>query len=110
MTTPRFLGREGQRWQEDISGARYQEVALERVSFTYFSLDPGTAYPEHRHDSEQITFVIEGCLEFEIEGERYSVRSGEAIAVPSGVPHAVRAGSEPVLAVDAWSPPPSHLA
>lgn len=105
---PRFLhGVDG--WRADVAGARYREVALERVSFTHFELDPATDFPVHTHQSEQITFVLSGQLDFEVGGQRHRIREGEAIAIPSGVPHAVRSGDRRTIAVDAWSPPPNHL-
>src|SRR5260370_27617420 len=47
--------------------------------------------PEHHHDSEQITYILEGALKFEIEGKEIGVRKGEVLSIPSNVPH--RAGA-----------------
>ncbi|MEM7417895.1 MAG: ester cyclase [Gemmatimonadota bacterium] len=105
---PQLLG-ESAPWVNDVPGARFKEVALDHVSFTVFELEPGTAFPEHRHENEQITHVIEGQLDFFVAGVRYPVGAGETVAIPSGTPHEVRAGSHRVVAVDAWSPPPEHL-
>lgn len=105
----KFLGEADGEWRRDVSGAEYREVALDRVSFTHFRLEPHTAFEEHAHDNEQITYVIEGQLDFEIGGVVHPVKAGEAIAIPSSLPHAVRAGETRTVAVDAWSPPPEHL-
>ncbi len=96
-------------WRADVPGAVYQQVGLERVSMTWFRLEPHASFDQHAHEAEQITYVLEGRLELEVEGEVISVGPGDAIAVPSRVPHAVRAGDAPVFALDAWSPPPDHL-
>lgn len=105
----KFLRSAGGEWKRDVPGAEYREVALNRVSFTHFRLDPNTAFEEHVHENEQITYVLSGQLDFEIGGAVHSVKEGQAIAIPSGVPHAVRAGNVSTVAVDAWSPPPKHL-
>jgi len=38
--------------------------------------------PEHHHDSEQITYILEGALKFEIEGKEIVVRKGEVLSIP----------------------------
>jgi quercetin dioxygenase-like cupin family protein len=43
--------------------------------------------PEHHHESEQITYVLEGALKFELEGQEVVVRKGEVLRIPSNVPH-----------------------
>ncbi len=96
-------------WQVDRSGARFWGTALDHLSFTYFDVGPGTRFSEHRHEAEQITMVIRGSLEFEVDGEHLRIGPGDAIALPGGIPHAVRAGADGALAVDAWSPPQTHL-
>lgn len=72
----------------DVDGARFFEVSLERSMLTYFELEPVAVFPQHRHDSEQITLVLSGHLVFEIGGEDIVVGPREAIAIPGEVPHA----------------------
>lgn len=95
-------------WVDDVPGARFKELALQRLSFTVFEVAGGTTFPEHRHENEQITHVIEGRLDFVVDGTTYPIGAGETIAIPANVPHEVSAAG-PVVAVDAWSPPQGHL-
>ena len=88
----------------DVPGARQWAVSLEQTMLTYFEVDPDCRFESHQHESEQITMVIEGVLYFEQGGEVIGVKAGEAIAIPSNVPHAVFTTDSAVKAVDAWSP------
>lgn len=88
----------------DVPGARLWAVALERALLTYFELEPHTQFPEHSHEAEQITLVLEGELIFIFNGGETTLRSGDVIAIPSGAVHAARTGGKPCRAVDAWSP------
>jgi len=96
-------------WEDDVAGARFWSLPLERLSVTYFRLDPGARFPAHAHDNEQITLVLGGQLTFAIGPTKHVLGPGDAIAIPGAYEHAVVAGDEPVVAIDAWSPPPTHL-
>jgi quercetin dioxygenase-like cupin family protein len=50
-------------------------------------LKKGAVVPEHSHESEQITYILEGALKFELEGREVTVRKGEVLHIPSWVPH-----------------------
>jgi quercetin dioxygenase-like cupin family protein len=92
------------RLKPDVPGARFWSVALDKAMLTLFEVEPHARFEKHRHASEQITLVLSGALVFELGGRSHVVRAGEVMAIPGGVPHAVRALEEPVVAVDAWSP------
>jgi amino-acid N-acetyltransferase len=93
------------RLRPDVPGASMWAVALERTMLTYFELAPNARFDAHHHASEQITFVLEGELYFEVEGgAEVRVGAGEVIAVPADVPHRVWTAERPARAVDAWSP------
>jgi quercetin dioxygenase-like cupin family protein len=79
-------------------------VGLEKAMLTYFDMAPNTQFPEHSHEAEQITLVLEGELTFAYEGITVTLRPGEVIAIPSNVKHSAQTGSIPCKAVDAWSP------
>src|SRR2546425_4143419 len=66
-------------------------------------LKKGAVVPEHHHESEQITYILEGALKFEIEGKVVVVRKGEVLSIPSNVPHRAVA-MEDTLDLDIFSP------
>ncbi len=87
-----------------VPGAMMWAVGLEKAMLTYFEMAPDTRFPEHSHEAEQITLVLEGELTFTWEGKTETLKPGDVIAVPSNVKHAVASGPSPCRAVDAWSP------
>lgn len=105
----RLLRSHEEPWTSCPAGGRFQELGLESVSLTRFQLEPHAAFDMHEHASAQITLVLGGEMLFVVGDREYRLRAGDSIAIPPGVPHAVRAGDDPVHAVDAWSPPPAHL-
>jgi quercetin dioxygenase-like cupin family protein len=88
----------------NVPGAQMWAVGLDKSMLTYFELDPNTIFPEHSHDAEQITLVLEGELTFLYQGNTITLSPGEVIAIPSNVRHSVTTGNQKCLAVDAWSP------
>ncbi len=66
-------------------------------------LAKGAVVPEHQHESEQLTYILEGALEFELEGRTVVVAAGEVLRIPSNVPHRAVA-LEDTLDLDIFSP------
>jgi quercetin dioxygenase-like cupin family protein len=63
----------------------------------------GAVVPEHHHESEQITYILTGALQFEIEGRQIVVSAGQVLRIPSNVPHRAVA-LEDTLDLDIFSP------
>lgn len=66
-------------------------------------LKKGAVVPEHQHESEQITYILEGALKFQLEGREVIVHKGEVLRIPSNVPHRAVA-LEDTLDLDIFSP------
>ena len=54
-------------------------------------LKRGPVGPQHAHDTEQMTYVLQGRLRMLVGGEEVTVREGEVLRIPAGVPHQVEA-------------------
>jgi len=87
-----------------LDGISLRSVSGEKTMMTFFSFAPNAVIPPHRHPHEQITYVIEGEMEFSLEGETRVLRAGEGIVILSGKAHSARVLSGPAKAVDAWYP------
>jgi quercetin dioxygenase-like cupin family protein len=70
--------------RHDLS-APGREVIQVRVDF-----DPGYVAPMHTHPGEEIIYILEGTLEYEIGGKVVRVRTGDVLFVPAGTPHTAR--------------------
>jgi len=70
--------------RHDLS-APGREVVQVRVDF-----DPGYSAPLHTHPGEEIIYVLEGTLEYEIGGKVTRVKPGDVLFVPAGVPHTAK--------------------
>ena len=81
-----------------------QFVAGERSMLARIILRKGSIVPQHSHDNEQITYVLDGALKFVIEGKEVVVRSGEILVIPSNLPHSAEA-LEDTVDLDIFCPP-----
>src|SRR4026208_1730146 len=61
-----------------------REVIQVRIDF-----DPGYVAPMHTHPGEEVIYVIEGTLEYEIGGKKSRVKAGDVLFVPAGTAHTV---------------------
>jgi quercetin dioxygenase-like cupin family protein len=78
-------------------------ISGEKAMVAQVFLAKGAIVPEHYHESEQITYILEGALRFEIGGQEIVVAKGEVLRIPSNVPHRAVA-LEDTLDLDIFSP------
>lgn len=82
-------------------------ITGDRMMLAHVYLKQGCLVPMHQHENEQLTYILEGRLEFTIGADRARtlvVGPGEVLFIPSNVPHEARA-LEDTLDVDVFSPP-----
>lgn len=82
-------------------------VTGDRMMLAHVYLDKGAIVPQHSHENEQLTYILEGALRFWIGAdgsEEIIVRSGDVLHIPSNVVHQAEA-LEDTLDVDIFSPP-----
>jgi quercetin dioxygenase-like cupin family protein len=81
-------------WRTDL---QRQDLSVPGREMVQSRVDIGLEAPlvKHTHPGEEIIYVLEGSLEYQIEGQSpKTYGAGEALTVPAGVVHAVRnAGS-----------------
>src|ERR1700727_499384 len=78
-------------------------ISGEKAMVAQVFLKKNAVVPEHHHESEQITYILEGALKFELEGKEVVVRKGEVLHIPSNVPHRAVA-LEDTVDLDIFSP------
>ena len=67
-------------------GAPGREVVQVRVE-----LAPGVAFGKHTHPGEEIIYMLEGSLEYEVEGRPpITLRAGDVLFIPARTVHAAR--------------------
>jgi quercetin dioxygenase-like cupin family protein len=67
-------------------------------------LKKGCIVPRHSHINEQLTYILEGALEFDIDGKKIVVRAGEVLCIPPNMPHEALA-LEDTVDLDVFNPP-----
>ena len=74
------------------------------------TLEPGRATERHYHaESEEFYYVVEGAGEMEVDGEHARVGPGDAILIPAGARHQIRADAGGALRfLCCCSPPYRH--
>ena len=63
-----------------------REVWQLRVTFA-----PGASFPRHKHPGEEIIYVLEGAIEYDVDGKSpVTLKAGDVLFVPYGVVHAAK--------------------
>ena len=96
---------------------RWDEIALEKVTemmsqkiitgeremLAQIYLKRGALIPMHSHESEQMTYILQGALRFLVGNEEVIVREGEVLHIPANVTHQAEA-LEDTFELDVFSP------
>ena len=96
---------------------RWDEIELERVTemmsqkiitgeremMAQIYLKRGALIPMHSHESEQMTYILQGALRFLVGNEEVIVREGEVLHIPANVVHQAEA-LEDTFELDVFSP------
>ena len=63
-----------------------KEMVQARIDFAAHS-----AFGNHYHPGEEVIYVVEGTLEYQIEGEKpVTLKAGEVLFIPAGVVHSAK--------------------
>jgi quercetin dioxygenase-like cupin family protein len=54
------------------------------------ALAPGVAFPDHSHPGEEIIYVLEGSLEYRVDGRPVTLGPGGVLFIPAGIVHSAR--------------------
>ena len=100
------------RWEqlpaEKLKGGLTRKLITgDRMMIAHVHFKKGDDVPRHSHENEQITYILEGALQFRLgaNGEReLTVRAGEVLVIPSYLAHSAVA-LEDTLDVDVFNPP-----
>jgi quercetin dioxygenase-like cupin family protein len=111
-TRPTAVAATHYRW-DDMSaeplkgGLSRRLITGKRMMIAHVYFKKGADVPRHSHDNEQITYILEGALQFWLganEEQELTVRAGEVLVIPSNLPHRALA-LEDTLDVDVFDPP-----
>lgn len=75
--------------RHDLSAAGYETVQA-KIDF-----DAHSSFGKHTHPGEEVIYVLEGTLEYEVEGQSpVTLKAGEVLFIPAGVVHSARNNSD----------------
>jgi quercetin dioxygenase-like cupin family protein len=77
-------------WRTDL---QQQDLSVPGREVIQARVDLGPTAPsvKHTHPGEEIIYVLEGSLEYQVDGQpTRTYNAGDALTVPAGVIHAVR--------------------
>jgi quercetin dioxygenase-like cupin family protein len=81
-----------------------QMISGDKIMLARVLLKRGSVVPEHSHENEQVTYILDGALKFWIDGKEIVVRTGEVLCIPAHMPHKAEA-VEDTVDLDVFYPP-----
>jgi quercetin dioxygenase-like cupin family protein len=81
-----------------------QMVVGDKLMLARVLLKKGCVVPEHSHENEQVTYILDGALKFWIDGREIVVHAGEVLCIPAHMPHKAEA-VEDTVDLDVFYPP-----
>jgi len=94
---------------EFVPGLEFRPVVGDNVMTNFVAFAPHTVAPMHVHEEEQVVIVLDGELEFVIDGQTKLMRPGDVAVIPSWVPHGARTLEVGCTEVDVFTPPRKTL-
>jgi quercetin dioxygenase-like cupin family protein len=79
-------------------------VSGDKLTINFAKLAPNSTFPMHTHEHEQLTIVMEGAVDWVIDGKVYHVEKGDVYRQPSHSFHGGYVCEEGCTLIDIFSP------
>ena len=102
-------GLDGITW--NILGQTYVPKSLTEHSFSWHAtFPPGTFVPPHMHPTQdEYLYILEGRLDFSLNGTETAATPGDLVRLPRGEPHGIFNRSDAVAKCLFWVAPTGRL-
>lgn len=107
--TPAPTGLDGVSWS--ILGQTYVPKQVSDASFAWHAVfPPGTFVPPHRHSTQnEYLYILEGRLDFWLDGTETSASAGDTVRLAMGEPHGIFNKSGETAKALFWVAPTGRL-
>lgn len=78
-------------------------VHTENLTLIYWDIKAGLPFPVHHHPHEQVSYILEGELEAEMDGKLEILKAGDFLVIPPNLSHGGKALSDAKL-IDVFYP------
>lgn len=83
--------------KSDVAGTDYETV------LGIAEIPPNTDFASHTHPGTESSYILSGSITLNVKGQpTREVNAGQAILIPTGVPHSGRAGPNGAKILAAW--------
>jgi quercetin dioxygenase-like cupin family protein len=86
-------------------GLEFRPILGEGMLFSFVSFAPHAEAARHTHSEEQAVIVLDGELEFDLDGDVRTLRKGDVVVIPPWVPHGARTLDTSCRELDVFRPP-----
>lgn len=94
---------------EVLPGLEFRPIVGSGLAVNMVRLKPNTVEPVHAHSEEQVSLVLEGEFEFEVDGDARTLVPGMAVIIPPNMPHGARTFGTECVEIDIFHPPRQGL-
>jgi len=102
---PQFVRFDDVRAFELAAGVSGRPLFGAGAMINLIEFEPGAVVPLHSHPHEQISYILEGAVRFQVGDVGYDLKPGEGLVIPGGVTHgAVQVGPEGCRMVEIFTP------
>ena len=86
-------------------GIKAHIISADRITLSFANCEPNAQLPPHRHENEQMLIVMDGAVDFLIEGKQYHLEKGDVVVLPSNTEHGAYFTDRGAHVIDVFSPP-----
>lgn len=100
MDQPQKINWDEQEFAEARPGILGATVHTPQLTAVLYRYEPGSSWEQHSHPQDQITMVLEGTIDFVVDGAAVSLGPGETATLPGGVPHSATVSGAPAVSLN----------
>lgn len=78
-------------------------VHTPQLTATLYRYNGGSSWEEHEHSQDQITSVIEGVIDFVVDGKPVRLAAGELAALPGGTRHSATVPEQGAVSLNVFT-------